>query len=82
MKKAGTKKGLIKARLGFRNYNMAKDELSFRNPDYSLVIHLLQRAEELLTEALNYELPQNVRKYVEETLMEIAKVSSGLCVPA
>ena len=74
--------GLVKARLGFRNYNMAKDELSFRNPNYSLVIHLLQRAEELLTEALNYELPQNVKRYVEETLMEISQVSSGFRVPA
>ncbi|NPB03703.1 MAG: hypothetical protein GXO39_04740 [Thermotogae bacterium] len=76
------KVGLTKARLGFRYFNTAKDELSFKRPDYAFVIHMLQRAEELLTEALNYELPQNVRKYVEQTLMEISQVSSGLCVSA
>ena len=82
MKEIERKEGLVKARLGFNYFNTVKDELSFKRPNYDFVIKLLQRAEELLTEALNYELPENVRKHAERTLEEIAQVSSGLCVPA
>jgi len=80
MKKAGTEKGLIKARLGFMNYNTAKEELSFKHPDYSFVMHLLRRAEELLTEALNHDLLQNMRAHVEKTLKKIAEVSGRFSV--
>ncbi len=82
MKRWERREGLIKARLGFNYFNTAKEELSFKRPDYALALSLLYRAEELLTEALNYELPENVKKYVEKTLEEIAQVSSRLCVPA
>ena len=72
------KEGLIKARLGFNYFNTAREELSFKKPDHALAFSLLYRAEELLTESLNYELPENVRKYVEQTLKEICKLYASL----